>query len=146
MTQDIAASLAAYARFYETLTRGRVPQLRDIVNPGVGFKDPFNDVRGVDAMIRVVTALFDHGTPRFEVLDQAVSPHAGYLLWRCTIAREGHLPRIVEGMSEIRFDGQGRAIDHVDHWDAGAQFYERLPVIGTVLRLIKRRRRVDELR
>lgn len=139
MTRDTAAALAAYARFYETLTPDNLQQLRDFVSPSVGFKDPFNDVRGVDAMIRVVGTIFDHGSPRFEVLDRAVSKGAGYLLWRYTSERAGRLPQVIVGMSEVRFDSQGLVIDHVDHWDAAQQFYERLPIVGALLRLIKRR-------
>jgi len=138
---DTAAALAGYARFYETLTRERLRDLRGLVTADVGFKDPFNDVRGPDAMIRVMEGMFERGTPRFEVLDRAVSDRAGYLLWRYTSERNGRPPWVIEGMSELRFDDDGRVIEHVDHWDAAEQVYERLPVIGALVRWVKRRLR-----
>lgn len=140
MTDKDAETLATYARFFETLTPARVVFLRDLAAPGVRFKDPFNDVRGVEAMIAVISAMYNHGTPRFEVIDRASGEAgAGYLLWRCTIIPDGlRSGWTFEGMSSVRFDGEGRVVEHIDHWDASEQFFERLPMIGTMLRLIKR--------
>jgi hypothetical protein len=42
-------------------------------------------------------------------------------------------------MSELRFAADGRVREHIDHWDAAAQVYERLPLIGGLMRLIRRR-------
>ena len=140
MTPKHAETLAAYARFYETLTPARVVFLRDLAAPDVRFKDPFHDVRGVESMIAVISSMYDHGTPRFEVIDQAIGEAgAGYLLWRCAIVPEGlRSGWTFEGMSAVRFDADGRVVEHIDHWDASEQFFERLPVIGTLLRLIRR--------
>jgi hypothetical protein len=41
------------------------------------FKDPFNDVRGVDAVMRITASTVDHGAPRLTVLDRAVSGDTG---------------------------------------------------------------------
>ena len=136
----IADALAAYARFYETLSPATLPAIADLLAPGVRFKDPFNDVRGVPQVIKLLTMMYDHGTPRFEVLDQAVSERAGYLLWRYTSDPGGGKPVwVIDGMTELRFDAEGRVLEHVDHWDASSQFYERLPLIGWLIRRVKAR-------
>ncbi len=135
-----AATLAAYARFYETLTPARVAFLRDLAASDVRFKDPFNDVRGVEAMIAAISSMYKHGTPRFEVIDRAIGEAgAGYLLWRCSIVPEGlGSGWTFEGMSAVRFDADGRVVEHIDHWDAAEQFFARLPLFGTLLRLVRR--------
>jgi hypothetical protein len=132
-------ALAAYARFYETLSPETLDGLRPLVAPQVRFKDPFNDVRGVEALLRATAAMFRFGTPRFEILDRALSERAGYLLWRYTVDIHAATPRIIEGMTELRFDAEGRVAEHIDHWDAAEQLYEKVPLLGTLLRLIKRR-------
>ena len=71
MTDEHAEALATYARFFETLTPARVVFLRDLAVPDVRFKDPFNDVRGVEPMIAAISSMYRHGTPRFEVIDRA---------------------------------------------------------------------------
>lgn len=132
--------LDRYAEFWEALTQESLPQLTALVAPEIRFKDPFNDVRGASRMLAAMALMFDHGSPRFEVLDRAMGRgDRGYLRWRCTIAHAGAAATVLEGMSEIRFDAQGLAIEHIDHWDAAEQLYEGVPVLGAVLRRIKRR-------
>jgi len=48
----------------------------------------------------------------------------------------------LEGMSEIRFAPDGRIAEHIDHWDSGAQFYARIPVLGWLIGLVRNRLRV----
>ncbi len=140
---SIARALDAYAGFYESMTRDSLPELAALLAPDVRFKDPFNDVRGADAMLRVLAMMYEHGTPRFEVLDRATGERAGYLLWRyVSQPADGGAALTIDGMSEIRFDDAGRVLEHIDHWDAASQFYERLPVIGWLIRRVKRRLRV----
>ncbi len=103
------------------------------------FRDPFNDVSGVEALIRATAAMFRFGTPRFEILDRALGGRGGYLLWRYTVDIRAERPWIIDGMTALRFDAAGRVIEHIDHWDAAGQVYERLPLLGALLRLIKRR-------
>lgn len=137
---DIAAALAAYARFYETLSRETLPEVATLLAPNARFKDPFNDVRGAAQVVKLLGMMYDHGTPRFEVLDRAVSERAGYLLWRYTSdPGNGRPPWVIDGMSELRFDAQGRVLEHVDHWDAASQFYARLPILGWLIGRVRRR-------
>ena len=42
-------------------------------------------------------------------------------------------------MSEVTLAEDGRVLAHIDHWDPAAQLYERVPVLGAVLRMIRRR-------
>ncbi len=132
-------ALAAYARFYETLSPHTLDGLRNLVAPQVRFKDPFNDVRGVDALLRATRAMFRFGTPRFEIIDRTLSARAGYLLWRYTVDAAAERPWIIDGMTELRFDAEDRVIEHIDHWDAAGQVYEKVPLLGALLRLAKRR-------
>jgi hypothetical protein len=141
---DLRRALDRYARFYETMTPADLETLDRFVVPDVRFKDPFNDVTGVDAMARCLGMAYDHGTPKFDVLDRAVSERAGYLLWRYTSTKKGESRPawIVEGMSEVRFAPDGRVAEHIDHWDSGEQFYLRLPIVGWLVGKVRKRLRV----
>lgn len=46
---------------------------------------------------------------------------------------------LIVGMSEIYFANDGLFRVHVDHWDAGRQLYERLPVLGWLVKKIRSR-------
>ena len=140
MIRDTRASLEAYVRFYETLTPQTVGELRSLVAPEVRFRDPFNDVQGVDAYERVLAKVFeDLDEPRFEVRHSALDGVIGFLMWRFVSCGKHGRERAIVGMSELHFDVDGRVAIHVDHWDAATQVYEHLPVLGILLRKIRRR-------
>jgi hypothetical protein len=43
------------------------------------------------------------------------------------------------GMSHLRFDAQGRVVYHQDYWNAADGLYEHIPLLGSLIRMIKRR-------
>lgn len=137
MTREDA--LERYARFYAELTPEGLEELRHLCREDVRFRDPFNDFRGVERLIALYADMFDQlDTPAFEITDRALGRQACYLRWIMTFRRKGS-PWRIEGVSEIRFDEDGRVAAHLDHWDAGDQFYAKLPILGAVIRWIQRK-------
>jgi len=143
---DLAPRVAAYAAYYEHMTAANVGDLRALVAPDVHFRDPFNDVRGAEHMQRCLATAFKDATEvRFQVLDHALSGDVAYLRWRfwCKPKRlKLDAPWLIDGMSEVRFNAQGLVVEHLDHWDAGGQFYARLPLVGGLIRWLQKRLRV----
>lgn len=128
-----------YRQFLETLTPATLEGLRDQVTSDVRFKDPFNDVRGADAMMRVLRHMFDAVEDiRFHVRHMMTDDDRCLMEWRFE-GKLGSKPWAFDGMSTIRFAANGRVAEHIDHWDAAGSFYERLPVIGWLLAWLRRR-------
>jgi len=138
---NTAEAARAYADFFEALSPASLERLDEICAPEVRFRDPFNDVTGVDACRRVFEKMFeDVAEPSFSVSDIACSGRTAYLRWTFRFRpRKGGAAWRIEGMSEVAFDAGGRVVAHIDHWDSGRQFYERLPLIGAVIRWVRRR-------
>lgn len=129
----------AYVRFWETMSEATLSQLPGLVTPDVHFADPFNDVRGVEALHRVMAkTLRDLPELHFVVTNRAWHRDLCLMRWDFAARTRGGRTLQIVGMSELTFAGD-KVAEHIDHWDAGRQFYELLPVIGTVLRLIRRR-------
>jgi steroid Delta-isomerase len=138
-----AKALAHYIQFYQELKPDTLDRLDRLVVFDVHFKDPFNDFKSRDKMKAVFRHMFDTlDQPRFIVRDSALSERTAYLRWSFGFRGRSAKPFMIEGMSEVRFDLAGQATMHIDHWDAAEQFYERLPLIGAILRLIKAKFRV----
>lgn len=132
------AALARYGDFHARLAPGNLDELDALAAEDLRFRDPFNDLRGRQAYRHLLAHMFATITePRFTILDRACSSSAGYLKWRFAGALRGRKFEIV-GMSEIKFDARGMVAEHIDHWDAAAQFYGQIPMIGTLIRLIKK--------
>ena len=127
-----------YRRYLETLTRDRLKALPDHVTQTVRFKDPFNDVRGADDMGRVFDHMFDKVEDiRFRVHHALNDGNTCLMAWRFEGCLKGAL-WVFDGTSVITFAPDGRVAEHIDHWDAARNFYERLPVIGWLLARLRR--------
>ena len=141
MTDDMRAHLDRYVTAFERLTPERLETLRDVITEDVRFADPFNDVVGADAFVAIFRHMYETvESVRFTVTDRAIGDHAAYLRWTM-VARSKSSGLLFEimGMSEIRIAEDGRVSAHIDYWDAAGQLYEKLPVLGWVLRRLRRR-------
>ena len=132
-------ALERYVRYLERLDRQALDDLAAFCTSDVRFRDPFNDVAGIDAFRAVLEKMFDDiRVLRFVVRAHAVSGQTAFLDWFLdyeTDRRSG----TIEGTSILKFDRAGKVASHVDHWDAASQLYEGLPLIGPLLRVLRRR-------
>jgi steroid delta-isomerase len=130
-----------FQQYLESLTAETVPQIMNLVASDVRFIDPFHDVSGADATQRVFAAMFvTLKNLRFTVIDRAWSGNAWFLRWRFEAERrQGGLIFAFEGMSEVYFNDEGRVRLYREHWDAATGVYEKLPVLGSILRLLRRK-------
>ena len=140
----IEPELQRYIDFFEDLREDRLDRLSDVMTDDVHFVDPFNDVTGLDKVRDIFKHMFRHlESPKFNVTLAASVPgssRAGLLRWELTaIAKRGggREPLRINGMSEVYLAADGRIHEHIDHWDAGRQFYERIPLLGLLLRLVR---------
>lgn len=141
MIARVSPPTAAVVAFFETLTPATLPALAAVYSGDARFVDPFNDVTGLPA----IHAVFDHmfstlEAPRFEVLEALTEGEQSFLVWNFHFRRRGQTDfESIHGASHLRFDADGRVLMHRDYWDAAQQVYERVPVLGAVLRWLRRR-------
>lgn len=143
---SVAAAAKRWADFFETLAPDSLDALDRLCCLDLRFKDPFNDVTGTAKMRRIFEHMFETvEDPRFVVTDMAVSNHTAYLRWDFTFRPKGggQAPWTISGLSEVDFDADFKVLSHIDHWDAGEQFYARLPVLGWLIGKVRARLSVE---
>jgi len=59
-------------------------------------------------------------------------------LLRCRMDCQDQRGLVVDGASYIRFDPDGPVVEHIDYWDPARQRYERVPVLGSLMRWLRR--------
>jgi steroid Delta-isomerase len=129
--------------FYETLTEATLPTLRELYAPNAYFKDPFNEVNDIAAIEKIFAHMFvaSHD-PRFVVLSKIENGDEAFLVWEFRFRIKRYQPsveRTIRGASHLRFDPNDRVNFHRDYWDAAEELYEKLPLIGGIVRFVKRR-------
>jgi steroid delta-isomerase len=135
----------ALVRFFETLTPQSVAGLPQFYAEDCRFKDPFNDVRGRCELEAIFRHMFDQlDAPRFIVHDRVIDPPRALLTWDFEFRFRRWRPREaqrIHGASLLTFDAAGLVTTHRDYWDAAEELYEKLPLVGALLRLLKRQGR-----
>lgn len=128
-----------YCDFLERVTAANVAELETLVSPGVRFKDPFNDVVGASAMRAVFDDMFEHVQGlEFHIHHRMTDGEVCVILWTLSgrIMSRGWS---VDGASQLRFSDDGLLTEHIDHWDAAAGLYEKMPGIGWLIRRLRKR-------
>lgn len=130
-------------RFFESITPESVSRFPEFYAENAWFKDPFNEVRGVDAIQRIFAHMFGQvDEPRFVVSEQVADANGAVLVWtfhyRSRGASKGE-EQVVRGVSHLKFDPDGKVIFHRDYWDAAEELYMKLPLLGALMRFLRKR-------
>lgn len=124
---------------FESLAPDSVDALAGLYAEDATFRDPFNDVRGRASVARIFGHMFEQvGSPRFEVHSAMCDGADAWLDWTMHFTMRGQVLRI-EGATRLRFDDAGRVAEHRDYWDAAQELYEKLPLLGALMRTLRRR-------
>ena len=129
--------------FYETLSPKSLADIGSLYTPDARFKDPFNEVQGVPAIVRIFEHMFENlDEPRFVVTRRLVDHAQAFLVWefRFRFRRfDTDTEQVIRGGSHLQLADDGRISEHRDYWDAAEELYEKLPGVGALMRWLKRR-------
>ena len=143
MSDDTRAAVDRLCAYFETISPQSVGRIGEFYAADARFKDPFNEVRGLPEVQRIFSHMFVAlERPRFVVTDSIVGENQCFLTWNF----EFHLKRFdrvtlqtIRGVSHLKFTADGLIDFHRDYWDAAEELYEKLPVLGGLMRWLKRR-------
>ena len=129
--------------YFETLTEASVSKLPNYYVEDAYFKDPFNEVRG----IKHIQHIFDHmytalDKPRFIITSRIVEDNACFLVWDFKFYMKNYdktKEQTIRGGSHLILNAEGKIVSHRDYWDAAEELYEKLPVVGALMRWLKKR-------
>lgn len=130
--------------WYEHLTSASLRDIEAFYDPAATFKDPFNEVRGAAAIVRIFEHMFASlRAPRFRVVDAVCDAQACVLVWHFDFQRSSGAAMRIRGVSHLTFGADARVTDHRDYWDAAEELYEKLPLMGPLMRWLRRRLRAN---
>ena len=143
--RDPALSASAVSAFFEQLRPEDLLRLGEFYAPQARFKDPFNEVSGLAAIEQVFRHMFQAlDQPHFRITAQVLQGRQCFLTWDFLFRFKGMgaaAEQVVHGATHLVFDEQGLIELHRDYWDAAEELYEKLPVLGALMRWLKRRAR-----
>lgn len=129
--------------YWQTLSAARVSAISEVYTEDAYFRDPFNEVTGVDKLKHIFSDMFVRlHEPKFTITETIHQDNRVLMVWDFTYrikTLKPELGRKIHGSSLIRFGADGRVNYHRDYWDAAGELYEQLPLVGGLMRWLKRR-------
>lgn len=138
------AAVERFRAFFGDLREERVKNdIRAVYAPGVRFNDTLKSISGVDPLEHyLVDTARNVESCVVEFEEVLSSPSGVYVRWRMHIRfkkfHKGETQSSI-GMTHLRFDREGRVAYHQDYWDSGANLFEKIPVLGSGIRAVKKR-------
>jgi hypothetical protein len=130
-----------FKQIYGGLTIRSLGLLDELYSDDVEFQDPFHRIAGLPALRQYLAALYAQVEAcSFKFEEGVTQGNESVLMWTMFLKHprlNGGLVVAVPGSTHIRF--RDKVSYHRDYFDAGAMLYEQLPLIGSVIRIIKRR-------
>ena len=119
-----------YINLFSNLKPQNIHEFDDLVSNDIIFKDPFNNVKGVNAFKTIFYHMFKNvKEPKFRIVDYSINKQRVFLKWKMTFIAFKSL-QIIEGMSELLLNDAGKVASHIDYWDALNGLYIKIPFIG----------------
>ena len=139
------AALQRIVQLFNQLQPSDVARLDQFYCPDAHFKDPFNEVQGLSEVQRI----FDHmcvalHAPRFVVTQAVQQGEHAFVTWDFLFALRSQPNTLFTVRGATHFvlrQAQDRwcVAVHRDYWDVAEELYEKLPVLGSLMRWLKRR-------
>ena len=136
--------VASIVAQFESLSPASVDNLNRTYDQAVSFKDPFNDVQGLQAVQGVFRHMFQALLePRFLVRQVVVQGNDCFMTWDF-LFRFKSRPKetqTIHGATHLKLNTQGLITHHRDYWDAAEELYEKIPLLGGLMRWLKKKSR-----
>lgn len=135
-------TLKTLVTFYQHLQPSLLRQLSEIYHDDTLLVDPVGQHHGVEALERYFASLLKNlRYCRFQVTHQHYFDQCALLLWRMEYAHpalQRSAAQTLEGSSYLVFRDE-RIVFQRDYYDLGEMLYEKVPVLGGAIRLLKKR-------
>lgn len=127
-----------FTNFHED---AREEVIRQVYADKFYFNDTFKTFTSIDELIPYMEETAENvKTTTVEILDVSKSDSDYYLRWSMTMeftAKGRMINSRSIGMTQLRFNDEGKIILHQDYWDGAEGFYQHLPYIGYFVRKVR---------
>ncbi len=125
---------------YSALDENNIELVEAIYDRDVTFIDPFHEIRGLSRLSIYFSELYKNVQDcQFEFGEVYSKTSSALILWNMKFRHRSLSKNVIEvpGSTQIRFGD--KIYFHRDYFDAGKMIYENVPIVGGVIKYIKRK-------
>lgn len=132
---------------FNTLNKDNFSEVVDqFYHEDIEFADPIEKIKGREQMKKYYGNMYKNVKDvKFDFSEMVIQGDTVVGVWVMTLKTDslnGGEPIQVEGNSVIRFR-DGKAVYHRDYFDMGAMIYEKIPVLGWMVRTVKNKMKLE---
>ncbi|MBL8993944.1 MAG: nuclear transport factor 2 family protein [Spirochaetia bacterium] len=113
--------------------------LKEIYSEKVAFMDPIHQIHGLEALRSYFRKLNENLLEgAFVFTEESIAENKVYLSWEMNLKLKSPQKRVkASGISVLTIEE--KIVKHRDYFDAGELFYENVPLVGGVIRFLKKK-------
>lgn len=128
----------SYQKFLERLHPDKLDDLDLFVTEDILFMDPLHHVVGSEKMKDLLRNLFSaFDEIKYSVDNYSINNDQVFFEWTLNATRKG-IPFCIKGVTKLKVNFSGKVCQHIEYWDIASQFYEKIPVLGFVVRCLRK--------
>ncbi len=134
----LAVMISDFIKLISTFDSDSLRDLPEIYSPTIEFEDPINTVQGLDNLYLVFEDLLKvFSEIEIQVKETSSTDHTAFVRWLMTY-RFRKKKYSIDGVTHLKFDSSGLICKHKDYWDASFPLYGTFPLLGSLMRGIKK--------
>ena len=106
----------------------------------IKFIDPLGEINGIEDMVKYYKNLYKNvDSIRFDAINDFEQNDERVFVWQMHLKHQkvgAGEPIVLDGVSVFKYE-DGKVIYHRDYFDLGAMIYEKVPVLGSLIKWIK---------
>jgi len=130
-----------FCAYYKEFSQESIAGLDEIYHQNVILQDPFSQIEGLTQVQKHFGNMMENVSYcRFEIIEVVSNEGQAFITWTMKFAHpklNNHQQIAVDGVSDIKFDD--RITHHRDYFDVGNMFYEHVPILKNVIKMLKKR-------
>ena len=132
-------NLKDFTIWFENLKKESLEEIGFFYDEDVFFKDPFNEFKGRDKLMKVFAHMFENlENPHFIILDTIEDSDGAFLTWDFYLEFKGRGHKI-HGSSHLKYNKENRIVYHRDYWDVGEEILLKIPFIKIIYSYIQKK-------
>jgi hypothetical protein len=132
-------TLEKFKNYFSPIDFNRGSILDEIYSNDIVFKDPIHKIHGIENLKLYFQKLNENlieGT--FHFTDESILENKAYLSWEMNLKLKRPKKNVkASGISVLIIED--KIISQRDYFDAGELFYENIPILGSIIRSIKKK-------
>ena len=129
------------AKFFNEFSYDKIDLADTFYAEDVVFEDPLGKITGLKDLKKYYAGLYKNVISiRFEfssVIRQGDEEVGIWVMYLKAKSLNGGEEIALKGNSHVRYNAEGKAIYHRDYFDMGEFIYEHVPVLGSIIRVVK---------